>query len=110
MAVNNAIYLTSGEIARRAGVYDTAYVTTDLRFVLDIMDMKRVRFEAEEYINGLDGIERVTLEEAERLIAENKSRRIADMTDEPVEEEQQVEEPEPEAESEEEETENNEEE
>lgn len=100
MAVENAIYLTSEDIARRAGVYETAYVTTDLRFILDIMDMKRVRFEAEEYINGLDGIERVTLEEAERLIAENKSRRIADMTEEP----------EPEAESEEEETENNEEE
>ena len=90
MAVENAIYLTSEDIARRAGVYDTAYVTSDLRFILGIMDLKRVRFEAEEYINGLAGVEKVTLEEAEALITENGYRRIADMTDEGDKEEEEV--------------------
>lgn len=78
--VENALYLAGEEIARRCGVYETAYVTADRKFVIDMSDLKRMRMTGDEYINGLN-IEKVSEEEAERLIAENKYRTIGQMDD-----------------------------
>ncbi len=80
--VNNAYYLTDAEVARRAGVYDVAYVTADGKFVLDLADFKRLRLTPEEYIGGVNGVEKVTRERAMALIAENGHRRISDIENE----------------------------
>jgi len=77
--VNNAFYLTSAEVARRAGVYEVAYVTEDRKFILDLADFKRLRLTAEEYIGGIEGVERISRETAMELIAANGHRRIGDM-------------------------------
>ena len=52
--VENALYLAGEEIARRCGVYETAYVTADRKFVIDMSDLKRMRMTGDEYINGLN--------------------------------------------------------
>lgn len=77
--VENTIYLATPEVAKRAGVYDTAYVVQDGRFVIDSMDIRHIRLDGMEYVTGIDGIELVSQDQAEQLISENKYRRIADM-------------------------------
>jgi len=74
----NAVYLVTEEVARRAGVQDTAYVTADGRYVIDLADFKRLRMTAEEYITGVAGVERITAEESRVLVMENGYRRAAD--------------------------------
>ena len=76
--VENALYLSGEEIARRCGVYETAYVTVDRKFIVDMADLKRLRMTATEFVSGLD-IEPVTKDEADRLIAENNYRTIIQM-------------------------------
>lgn len=75
----NAVYLVSEEVARRAGVQDVAYVTEDGRFVIDLADFKRVRLTPEEYITGIAGVERITAEEAKLLVIANGYRRAGDL-------------------------------
>lgn len=77
--VENMVYLATEEVARRAGVYDTAYMTADGRFVIDKMDIRRIRLTGEEYVSGISGIETVTQQQAEALISENHYRRAADI-------------------------------
>lgn len=77
--VENTIYLATSEVAKRAGVYDTAYVTQDGRFIIDSMDIRHIRLEGMEDVTGIAGIELVSQDQAEQLISENKYRRIADM-------------------------------
>ncbi len=80
--VVNAYYLTTADVARRAGVYDVAYVIADGRFVMDLADFKRLRLTPEEYIGGVSGVEQVTRERAMALIAENGHRHISDIENE----------------------------
>lgn len=67
--LDTAIYIVERDIARRSGLLASRYRTADGRFVLNNRDLARVRMTAEEYVTGLQGIEKVTHEEARTLIA-----------------------------------------
>lgn len=69
MALDTAFYLVTKEIAIRSGLIDVRYRTLDNRFILDNKDLSRVRFTTDEYVNGLDGVEKITETEAQTLIA-----------------------------------------
>ena len=69
MALDTAFYLVTKEIAIRSGLVDVRYRTLDGRFILDNKDLSRVRFTTDEYVNGLDGVEKITESEAQTLIA-----------------------------------------
>jgi hypothetical protein len=69
--MDSATYLVTREIAERSGLIDTRYRIADGRFVLNDRDLARVRFTPDEYISGLQGVEKVSTQEAELLIARN---------------------------------------
>lgn len=70
MALEIAFYKVTYDIAIRSGLIAERYRTADNEhWVLDNKDLSRVRFTADEYINGLSGIEKITENEAETLIA-----------------------------------------
>ena len=92
MAVLNQQYLAGEDIAQRAGVLETAYMTEDGRFVLDVTDLKRVRLLPEEYITGLD-VEPISKEDAQVLISENHYRRYGDAEKEETLSEEEAEAP-----------------
>ena len=69
--MDSATYLVTQEIAERSGLIDTRYRIADGRFVLNDRDLARVRFTTDEYISGLQGVEKVSTQEAETLIAQN---------------------------------------
>ena len=69
--LETATYLVTKEIAIRSGLVDSRYRIADGRFVLNNRDLSRVRFEPDEYINGLEGVEKVTPERAKTLIRQN---------------------------------------
>ena len=69
--VDISFFLVSRELAVRSGLKDVRYRIADGRFVLDNKDLGRIRFSSDEYINGLSGIERVSEQEAQALIAQN---------------------------------------
>lgn len=71
MALDTALYLVTKDIATRSGLIDSRYRIADGRFVLDNKDLSRVRFTTDEYINGLQGIEKVDDATAKTLIAQN---------------------------------------
>ena len=56
--LETATYLVTKEIAIRSGLVDSRYRIADGRFVLNNRDLSRVRFEPDEYINGLEGVEK----------------------------------------------------
>ena len=58
--LETATYLVTKEIAIRSGLVDSRYRIADGRFVLNNRDLSRVRFEPDEYINGLENEEKVT--------------------------------------------------
>lgn len=68
--VDLSIYVVTQEIAMRSGVIDTRYRTKDGRFILNSRDLSRIRLVGEEFVRGLEGVESVTKQEADRLIAE----------------------------------------
>lgn len=86
--LETATYLVTKEIAIRSGLVDSRYRISDGRFVLNNRDLSRVRFEPDEYINGLEGVEKVTPEHAKTLIRQNNFAIGLEIA-EPVEEEQQ---------------------
>jgi len=86
--LETATYLVTKEIAIRSGLVDSRYRIADGRFVLNNRDLSRVRFEPDEYINGLEGVEKVTLERAKTLIRQNNFAIGLEVV-EPVVEEQQ---------------------
>lgn len=86
--LETATYLVTKEIAIRSGLVDSRYRIADGRFVLNNRDLSRVRFEPDEYINGLEGVEKVTPERAKTLIRQNNFA-IGLEGAEPVVEEQQ---------------------
>ena len=86
--LETATYLVTKEIAIRSGLVDSRYRIADGRFVLNNRDLSRVRFEPDEYINGLEGVEKVTHERAKTLIRQNNFAIGLEIV-EPVVEEQQ---------------------
>ena len=86
--LETATYLVTKEIAIRSGLVDSRYRIADGRFVLNNRDLSRVRFEPDEYINGLKGVEKVTSEHAKTLIRQNNFAIGLEIV-EPVVEEQQ---------------------
>ena len=78
--VENTVYLATEEVANRAGVLETAYMVSDGRFVIDSMDIRRIRLTCEEFLHGISGIEAVTEQEAELMISEAGYRRYGDET------------------------------
>lgn len=62
--VEIGFYLVTEAVARRAGVIASRYRTQDGRFVLDDKDLSYIRLTPDEYLHGLEGIERVTKQEA----------------------------------------------
>ena len=70
MALEIAFYKVTEDIAIRSGLIAERYRTADNEhWILDNKDLSRVRFTADEYINGLGGVEKITENEAETLIA-----------------------------------------
>ena len=70
MALEIAFYKVTEDIAIRSGLIAERYRTSDNKhWILDNKDLSRVRFTADEYINGLSGVEKITENEAETLIA-----------------------------------------
>lgn len=112
--MDSATYLVTREIAERSGLIDTRYRIADGRFVLNDRDLARVRFTPDEYISGLQGVEKVDTQLTETLIAQNNYtmglnevvEEITETNEQPeqVVEEETVEEP---AEEQEQESENN---
>lgn len=70
MALDTAYYLVTMAIAKRSGLVGKRYIAPDGRFILDNKDLSRVRFTTEEYISGLNGVERISEMQAQSLIAE----------------------------------------
>lgn len=69
--LDTAFYLVTSEIARRGGVIESRYRVSDGRFVLDNKDLSRIRLSADEYVTGLEGVEKISAHEAKTLIAKN---------------------------------------
>lgn len=81
--LETATYLVTKEIAMRSGLIQSRYRVADGRFVLNNRDLSRVRFTPDEYINGLEGVEKVSSEYAKTLIRQNNFR-IGAEVEEPV--------------------------
>jgi len=79
--IDDTIYLATADVAQRAGVYETAYQVKDGRFVVDRNDIRRIRLTGDEYLTGIQGIEKISQQQAEVLISENHYRRAGDPND-----------------------------
>lgn len=66
-----AFYLVTPDIARRSGLIESRHRTKDGRFILDNRDLSRITLSSDEFVNGLQGIEMISEQEAKHLIAEN---------------------------------------
>ena len=62
-------YVVTREIALRTGDIRFKYRTEDGRFIVDNRTLAKIRFTSDEIVNGLDGVEKITEEEAKTLIA-----------------------------------------
>lgn len=71
MAMDTSLYLVSYDIAVRSGLISVRYRIADGRFVLDNKDLSRVRLTSDEFVTGLQGVEKVSESEAKSLIAKN---------------------------------------
>lgn len=71
MALDTALYFVTRDIALRSGLIQSRYRIADGRFVLDNKDLSRVRFTTDEYISGLQGVEKTDEQTAQTLIAQN---------------------------------------
>lgn len=69
--IDNSLYLVTPEIAQRSGTISGRYRIADGRFVLNNKDLERIRFTTDEYIHGLQGIEKVEKNYAKKLIENN---------------------------------------
>lgn len=66
--LDTAHYLVTRSIAERCGVISRRYRTADGRYIIDNKDLARVRLTSEEYITGLQGVEKITESQAKKLI------------------------------------------
>lgn len=71
MGMNITFYKVVENIAKRSGLILERYRTKDMNWILDNNDLRRVRFTPDEYIDGLQGVVKITGTEADALIAEN---------------------------------------
>ena len=71
MGMNITFYKVVENIAQRSGLILERYRTKDMTWILDNNDLRRVRFTPDEYIDGLQGVVKITGTEADALIAEN---------------------------------------
>lgn len=71
MGMNITFYKVVENIAKRSGLILERYRTKDMNWILDNNDLRRVRFTPDEYIDGLQGVVKITGTEADVLIAEN---------------------------------------
>lgn len=71
MGMNITFYKVVENIAQRSGLILERYRTKDMNWILDNNDLRRVRFTPDEYIDGLQGVVKITGTEADALIAEN---------------------------------------
>lgn len=85
--LETATYLVTKEIAIRSGLISSRYRVADGRFVLNNRDLSRVRFSPDEYINGLEGVEKISSEQAKTLIRQNNFRLGAEVEEPAVTEE-----------------------
>ena len=85
--LETATYLVTKEIAIRSGLISSRYRVADGRFVLNNRDLSRVRFSPDEYINGLEGVEKISSEQAKTLIRQNNFRLGAEVEEPAVAEE-----------------------
>ena len=69
--LESAIYFVTRDIAIRSGLKDQRYRISDGRYVLDNKYLSRVRFTVDEYVSGLQGVEKTDETTAQRRIAEN---------------------------------------
>ena len=84
-------YVVTREIALRTGDIRFKYRTEDGRFIVDNRTLAKIRFTSDEIVNGLDGVEKITEEEAKTLIARG-GYKMGDADEEKVEEETKEEE------------------
>lgn len=70
MALEIAFYKVTKDVAIRSGLIELRYRTIDKKYILDNKDLSRIRLSADEFLTGLQGIERVPESEVETLIAE----------------------------------------
>jgi len=63
-------YKVTAQVAVRTGMTRTLYRTADGHYVCSARDLRGIRLEPEEYITGIEGLERITYEEAQALIEE----------------------------------------
>lgn len=66
--IDFAFYLVTEEIAMRCGLVNDRYKTQDNKFILDNKDLSRLRLTSQEFVNGVEGIEMITKQEADDLI------------------------------------------
>lgn len=69
--IDIAYYLATKDIAKRCNLIGKRYMSKDGRFILDNKDLSRLRLTSTEYISGLRGIEMISHQKAQDLIAEN---------------------------------------
>lgn len=69
--VDTAIYLVPEEIARRCDCIKDRYRTQDGRYIVWNKDLAKIRLKSDEYLTGLQGIEKIEKSEAEALIRQN---------------------------------------
>lgn len=69
--VDSQDFIVTREVALRTGEIQYKYRTDDGRFIVDARTLSRIRFTSDEMINGLQGIEKISHDEAEALIAFN---------------------------------------
>lgn len=69
MAIDNANFVVTREVAERTGDISNIYMTADGRYVIDARLLSRIRLTSQEYLTGLEDIEMVSREEALTLIA-----------------------------------------
>ena len=67
--VDSAFFLVSEDIARRCGLIGQRY-RVGYRYILDNKDLSRLRLTSDEFVNGLQGIEKISKEDAKRLIVQ----------------------------------------
>lgn len=75
MPFDNSFYAVTQAIAQRAGVANIRYRTADGRYILDTDDLSRITLSSDEYITGLQGIEKISGQEADKLIKEGGHQR-----------------------------------
>lgn len=66
--IDIAFYLVTREVAERCGLLNERYITDDGKFILDNKDLSRLRLTSTEFVNGVQGIEMITKEEADDKI------------------------------------------